>query len=142
MNVGCKIHLNESKNQLKNGGLKITRTRLALLDIFKHAKKPLSIKNLAAKFRHARADLVTLYRNVEILLGLGLVRRIILSDKQAFYELSGEHHHHLICQKCGKIRDVKICAPAISKFVLKQAEFAQINSHSLEYFGICDNCEK
>jgi Fur family transcriptional regulator, ferric uptake regulator len=132
------------KDKLKTHKLKSTSARLALLDIFEHNKKPLSVKGLAEKLDSTGVDTVTLYRNVESLENAGLLKRIFIDNKQAYYELeSQEHHHHLICKVCGKISDITGCSATISnKNLLKINGFAKVTGHSLEFFGVCNNCIK
>jgi Fur family ferric uptake transcriptional regulator len=143
MNKPCNQHTTESKQQLKTGGLKVTTARLDLLDILKHAKKPLSIKEIAQRLGESKIDLVTLYRNVESLQKLGIVKQINLKDRQAYYELgAGEHHHHLICTNCGRLEDVHIEEINLNKTFLKKHGFAKVTDHSLEFFGICAKCNK
>jgi Fe2+ or Zn2+ uptake regulation protein len=135
----CKIHLQESAQQLKDQGLKITSVRLKLLDIFKHAKKPLSVKEIYKNLKSA--DLVTLYRNVESLEDQGLLKHIYINSKQAFYELnSSRHHHHITCVQCGKINDIAECEVKIKKGSIPG--FAKVTEHSLEFFGLCNKCTK
>lgn len=139
----CPQHTAESKQQLKTGRLKITSARLALLDILKHTKKPLSIKEIAKKIGQKNADLVTLYRNMESLEKLGMVKEINLNKGQAYYELlEGTHHHHLICTNCGKLADIKIKEISLNKTFLKKHGFAKITDHSMEFFGLCEKCSK
>ncbi len=141
MQKDCKVHALESKAQLKSGGLKITPARLAVLDVFKHAKKPLSVKELAKLLTGPDPDIVTLYRNLEVLEKLGLLQPIQLQDQQVRYELAGDHHHHLVCEVCGKVVDVKDCDfGSLPKGVIKKSGFATVNRHSLEFFGTCSNC--
>lgn len=141
--LSCVKHLKESQTQLKTNGLKVTSARLGLLDVFKHAKKPVSVKQLAKKLGKNAADVVTLYRNVEALADLGVLKMVRLNDKQIYYELAGgEHHHHLICTNCGKLEDVKMREINLSKTFLKSHGFAKVTSHSLEFFGLCQACVK
>src|SRR6185295_9472199 len=114
INSPCIQHANESKTQLKAGGLKVTPARLSLLDLFKHAEKPLSVKEIAAQLQNSDIDPVTLYRNVESLEQLGIIRQLRLQDRQAHYEIADDHHHHLICKICGKIVDVEGCKITIN----------------------------
>src|SRR5579872_7289409 len=105
MKITCRQHEQESKVQLKSGGLKITPARLNLLDIFKHAKKPISVKEISKDLK--QADVVTLYRNIDSLKNLGVIKKISLGKTEGYYELSSaKHHHHLICKVCGRIADV------------------------------------
>ena len=141
MNKPCDQHTAESKQQLKTGGLKITTARLDLLDILKHAKKPLSIKDMARRL--GEVDLVTLYRNVECLQNLGIVKQINLKDRQAYYELAGgQHHHHIVCTNCGKLEDIQVQEINLNKAFLKNHGFAKVTDHSLEFFGLCQSCVK
>jgi len=143
MKKPCEKHLYESKAELKAAGLKITSTRLGLLDVLKHAKKPLSIKEIARGLGKQGADLVTLYRNVESLENLGAVKQINLKGRQSYFELSrGQHHHHLICMRCGKIEDIQIKEINLNGAFLKKHGFAKITDHSMEFFGLCANCGK
>jgi Fur family ferric uptake transcriptional regulator len=142
MDTPCKEHTIQSARQLKTGGLKITSARLMLLDILKHAKKPLSVKELTKNL--GGVDLVTLYRNIEALENLELVKKINLKDRQAYYELAddGRHHHHLICTNCGKLEDIEIPEIKLSKTFLKNRGFSKVTEHSLEFFGLCSKCDQ
>jgi len=142
MEKECTSHLAESITQLKKGKLKITKARLSLLDIFKHAKKPLSMKEASTYLGEKKVDLVTLYRTVQSLEELGLIKQIRLENRQAYYELAGEHHHHLVCETCSKIRDVKMCNLDLSKTIIKNSGFASVKHHSLEFFGTCKVCSR
>jgi Fur family ferric uptake transcriptional regulator len=54
------------------------------------------------------------YRNLVVLEEVGVVHRIVTSDDHARFELTeeitGHHHHHLICEGCGDITDVLLGA--------------------------------
>ena len=52
--------------------------------------------------------MVTVYRALDLLSGLGLVRRLDLGDGPR-YELAEDHHHHLICEGCGEITEFDEC---------------------------------
>ncbi len=93
----CEEHYEQSAAILKKGKLKSTGARLKLMDILKHAKKPLSVSDIFVLLKDKKADKVTLYRNVEALAELGVLKQIRLKDRQAYYELvEKNHHHHII----------------------------------------------
>jgi Fur family ferric uptake transcriptional regulator len=137
----CKQHKTELKILLNNKKLKATPGRLGLLDIFIHQAKPISVAELKSKVGD-KTDLVTLYRNAEILTKIGALKRIRLQDKKDYYEFAQKaHHHHLVCTNCGKVSDVKACAiKPINNKILKLSGFVKIESHSLEFFGVCKMC--
>lgn len=144
MSKECTKHQEESVVQLKSGGLKVTPARLSVLDVFKHAKKPLNVKELSKNFSCQNTDQVTLYRCVESLQNLGLLKKVYIDSSQTYYELSAQdHHHHLVCKTCGKIADIEGCDIKINqKHLLKGSGFAEVDDHSLEFFGTCNDCSK
>ena len=143
MNQECPQHATESKSQLKTGGLKITPARLQMLDLLKHAKKPLSIKEIAKALGKNGVDPVTLYRNIESLQNLGLVKQINLKNRQSYYELAaGKHHHHIVCTGCGRLSDVEVPEIKLNKSFLIRHGFVKLADHSLEFFGLCKPCAK
>jgi Fur family ferric uptake transcriptional regulator len=68
----------------------------------------LSVQEIHERLRaeNARVGLASVYRAVEGLLDAGLVQRVELGDGIARFERAdpaGEHHHHLVCDACGKV---------------------------------------
>ena len=53
-----------------------------------------------------RVGIATVYRVLDQLSEYGLVQRVDFGEGTARYEAAygtGEHHHHLVCQDCGKV---------------------------------------
>lgn len=140
--IPCATHAPLLRKGLRENNLKATPARLEILDVLTHAKKPLSINDVEAKLKGT--DLATLYRTFETLKDLSLVNQVDFRHGHAHYELADrEHHHHLVCQKCGKVADISKCdTSGLEKQALKISGFASINSHSLEFFGLCSSCKK
>ncbi len=139
----CKQHSKESTGQLKRSGLKITPARVKMLDIFKHARTPLNAKQIARRLKFADVDLATIYRNLETLQKQKIIAEVNLKKEQAYYELSGTHHHHIICESCGKISDVGNCGIHKLQYqIMKKHGFKKISRHELEFFGLCKACAK
>ena len=138
----CAKHQSAIKDKLKNFKLKVTPARLELLDLLEHYESPVTIEKIGKLMKNKKVDFTTLYRNLESLKGLGLVREVSLNRSQAYYELADKpHHHHLICQTCGIIKDVSNCAtPKISDKTLIVNGFKKVDFHSLEFFGQCNKC--
>lgn len=130
---------------LQNAGLRVTNGRRALLRVLAEEKIPLSVERIRARMKPL-PDKVTLYRSLEALVEAGIARRIDLGHAHAHYELAEgrAHHHHLVCQRCGIVEDIKNCsANALQKTSLKKSKlFASVQDHSLELFGVCKACAK
>ena len=103
MQKTCVIHTGKITEILKLGKLKITPIRLKLMDALEHAKEPVRAKDLV---KQVKSDIVTVYRNLETLNRLGLVSQVFLDQKEAYFELKSGHHHHAICENCGKVSDI------------------------------------
>lgn len=126
---------------LKGFGLKVTQPRLAILDSLNGSPVPLSAQEIHRKVKSAKADQATIYRNLQTLATTGLIRRVNFQHDHNHYELAGHHHHHVICENCGKVADISKCdITTMEKQAKAMSGFAQINSHALEFFGLCKNC--
>lgn len=88
------------------------------------------------------------YRNLAVLERTGVIRRVVALDDFARYELAEdltEHHHHLVCEVCGRIEDFTIPDPleadleACLDAVATDFGFAGL-SHQLDLVGTCARC--
>ncbi len=130
---------------LKEHTYRVTPGRVALLLFLKHAKKPLSVGDIQKQINH-EIDKVTLYRALEDFAQSKIVAKISLRDTATYYEFihANHHHHHIVCEQCGNMEDIESCNQgSLQKEILKHSKsFKIINSHSLEFFGICKDCGK
>lgn len=130
--------LTEYAALLRNHGFRATDSRMGLLSYLARASKPLSIKQILAKWKSA-PDQATLYRTLTDLSQAGIVRRIDLNTGTAHFEYAPDrpHHHHAVCTKCGDVEEIEACP---MRAVESITGFASIYSHNLEFFGICKHC--
>jgi len=140
----CRQHEAEYRQAFRAGQKKTTPARLAILEVLEHAGKPISAEEIKGSLPKGTADLATVYRNLDMLKENGWVSLVNISSQAAYYELSRlKHHHHLVCEGCGKIEEIPGCpARNIPSGSLKSKGFAKVLRHSLEYFGVCDRCSK
>jgi len=129
---------------LRKSGHKATVPRLAILAIFKKNRKPMSAQEIINALP-ADFDQATVYRTVKSLNAKGVLRQIDLRHNHAHYELADlDDHHHLVCLRCGRIEDVEHCGvEAMQAAMLRNTRhFAEIKTHTLEFYGICKACAK
>ncbi len=127
---------------LRRSGYKATDSRLAVLNLLRKSKRPLSAQDIIDSLKQT-ADQATIYRILKTFKEKGLIRQIDLRHNHAHYEIIGiEDHHHLICTNCGRIEDVHDCdAEDMYSAILRNSRFfSQIKQHSLEFYGICKRC--
>jgi len=140
--------MNEAELSLifKKAGLRITGPRKAFASVLLEATKPLSAKAILEKLKGKQVivNKTTVYREIERLEKLGMLRGIELGDRQKYYELTlSDHHHHLVCVECESVEDVDLNESALSK---QEKQFTEeknfkVLRHSLEFFGICQKCQ-
>ncbi|MBA4373319.1 MAG: transcriptional repressor [Thermodesulfovibrio sp.] len=133
------------RNYIQEKGLRNTRQREAILDVFFSADKHITVEELFNKMKITVPEIgyATVHRNLSLLCECGLADEIKIGKQKARYEpkFGQEHHDHLICIKCGKFIEV-----SDSKIEKLQNKLAEANDfipvkHTLEIFGICRECK-
>lgn len=96
--------------ELKSKGHKITKVRLALVEILTKTSTPLSIEELIKKLQEERLNpnKTTVYREIEFLNTLGVAQGVDFGEGKKRYESSVDYHHHIICINCKKVKDIKM----------------------------------
>ncbi len=127
--------LEAATRQMRASGYKATPQRLAVLKAVA-AEQHQSLEGIRA--RCPRVGMVTVYRTLGLLSGLGLVRRLDLGAGPR-YELAEDHHHHLICEGCGEITEFEHCPLDLRGLPVASSDF-RVHAHSLEVYGVCSGC--
>lgn len=133
----------DCKEELKHASLQVTPARIAAMQLFESHDSPFDAQHL---IDHLQKDLgidrVTVFRIINAFVEKGLIRRLEFGEGKARYELNKGEHHHLVCELCGNIEDISDCnIPGLEKDIQKRKGFL-VKHHSLEFFGICKNCQK
>lgn len=129
-----------------------TAARESILDVLSRARSHLSAKDIYATLQSSfpGLGLATVYRTLELLHRLGIVQKVTSSDGQGRYQLRSadqkDHHHHLICSRCGLIVDYRDFVQEELELVKKTEEALAkkynfvIQDHNIEFLGLCDKC--
>lgn len=133
----------DCKSELKSVSLQVTPARLAAMQLFESHDTPLDAQHLIDHLhKELGVDRVTVFRILNAFVEKGLIRKLEFGEGKARYELNKEEHHHLICESCGNIEDISDCnILALEKDIQKKKGFL-VKQHSLEFFGLCKNCQK
>ncbi len=132
-------------DELRKSSLKVTPARLGVLSVLEHADTPLDVASIARSLEKSkiRADKVTVFRILNSLTGKGLLKPIQFNEGKLRYEYAGKpKHHHFICEQCGKIIDVMGCNIYLLERDIEKKKKVRVLRHSLEFFGLCANCQK
>jgi Fe2+ or Zn2+ uptake regulation protein len=142
---------------LMQAGFSNTRARRAVIVSLSRSTGPLSPAQLLALGReqHPELGLVTVYRTLDILEGLGLVRKLHLEEGCHSYALSAlgmqqvdndgpsgprAHGHHVICRRCHRAVEFEGCDLDSVVAAVETATGFQVREHWLELFGTCPAC--
>src|SRR5260370_8435450 len=99
-------YVNSSNEMLRKRGYRLTPRRFMILSVIQEAEEHLSIDQITERVqeRNPYVSLSTIYRTLELLRELGLVRENHLPGEQPHYEAAeGKAHHHLVCRTCRAI---------------------------------------
>lgn len=129
---------------IRKVGLRVTPARVLVLNLFSNICQPLNAEEIFRKAKNKKINLVTIYRTLASLEKEKIIRRVDLRKDSVYYELAGNHHHHITCTSCDMSEDFEICGvDSISKNILKKSlKFNSISEHSLEFFGLCKSCAR
>ena len=86
--------------------------------------------------------LTTVYRNLRTLQQKGLVRCRNLPTGETLYSPVNRDNHHLTCVDCGKTLVLKTCPIKNIELPKNQTKDFELLFHTLEFFGICRNCNQ
>lgn len=134
------------KDRLKEEGYRMTKPRRAVLEVLAANSVHLTPEDLyrQARQRYRKLGLVTVYRTLAILEGLGLIQRVHVDSgchSFAAVRLDRGHHHQLICRACGRVEEFPDCALDDVMQTLQARTGFAIESHHLEVIGRCPKCQ-
>jgi len=141
-------------NKLSKYCCRLTKPRQTILDILNDTKKHLSADQIYKETSKISSGggLSTIYRNLELLVRIGLVWKFDAGDNKARYEIAKRsdesHHHHLICKKCNSIIDYSDSIDNEKDFIREREKKLssiynfKIENHSIDFFGLCYKCSK
>ena len=125
-------------------GRPVTRGREEILRILGESPLPLTPRNIRDRLSDPKPDTATVYRNLAMLVSLGLVRSVALHERSRRYEMTeaGTHRHRVVCRSCGRIEAFpagKCDLSRIERDIKDRFDFNNL-AHSLEFFGECPAC--
>ncbi|MBI5599014.1 MAG: transcriptional repressor [Deltaproteobacteria bacterium] len=129
---------------LERQGLKSTRQRYDIADMFFMTTTHVSLEELLRKVRRKNPGVgyATVYRTMKLLAGCELALERQFGDGQTRYENVPEdgHHDHMICLRCSGIEEFhnrKI--EGLQSAVARRLGFKVVR-HKLELYGYCKDC--
>ncbi len=131
------------QQQLRAQGYRLTPQRELVLAAVERLGHGTPDEILTEVREHSSAvNISTIYRTLELLESLGLVRHTHLSDRApTYHSTSGPDHVHLKCRGCEKVIDAEPEAFAgMAEELHRRHGFAPDLGH-LTVFGLCPDCQ-
>jgi Fur family ferric uptake transcriptional regulator len=132
-------------SKMSEHGYRMTPQRMMVLDAIGNSEHHISADEIYAKVvtKYPHLNISTVYRTLELLHKLGLVTQTDLGGGRVRYHPADKgHHHHLVCQECGKVIDLDESVLDHLKLVLQRDYKFEPDIRHMAFFGICGDCQK
>ena len=133
-----------AREELRRAGHRSGGARSAVVDLMGRQHCCLTAQEIFDTLRddgHV-VGIASVYRALELLSRMGLVRRLDLADA-AYYEPAhpgGEHHHHVVCDRCGKVSSFEDRALETAIERLAGRLKYSVAEHDVVLRGACPDC--
>jgi Fur family peroxide stress response transcriptional regulator len=141
--AGYAAHrLAQFAERCRKRGLAVTPQRLAIIRVLLASADHPRADAIYAQVRreHPHISLATVHRTLETLCEIGEARKVTTLHDSARYDGNVTPHHHVVCVKCRRVRDIEI--PELDRMLEGRAglgEFRLLGS-SLEVQALCERC--
>lgn len=116
---------------------KISAQAQAVLAVLAQRRCHLTAEEILASLDHIGT--ATVYRALDHLTDLGLIRRLAVGKKSAVYEYVRPNHMHFVCSRCGAIYDIQADLSGMIREAASccnhEAEWCEVTAH-----GVCNTC--
>jgi len=129
---------------LREAGYRLTQSRRAVWQVLQGNSGYLSPHEIHKRGRalHPSLGLVTVYRTLEMLDELGLVRRVHgQGNCHGYARANSATGHYLVCHQCGQVAEFPCEGmEGIIEAVQQRSGFT-VEEHLLELVGLCPICQ-
>jgi Fur family ferric uptake transcriptional regulator len=132
-------------DELRRAGFRSGGARRAVVDFLGRRDCCVSAQELHDGLRGEgrTVGIATVYRVLDQLAALRLVHRVDLGEGVARFEAAqpgGEHHHHLVCDDCGRVE--AFSDPALERALSRVAGARgyDLEAHDVVLRGACGDC--
>jgi Fur family ferric uptake transcriptional regulator len=124
-------------------GYRLTPQRTLVWDVLREHGSHMSAEEVCARVQDQfpNINMSTVYRTLELLVDLHLVRETHLGPTRRFFEVEEEvPHHHLVCEICGRVAHVHDeDLGGLGLTLLAEQAFT---AREVTVFGLCNTCQE
>jgi Fur family ferric uptake transcriptional regulator len=127
---------------LRAAGLRVTMPRLAMLTwLAGHPHATVDAIAAGVREHFGAVSTQAVYDMLAACTAAGLLRRIEPAGHPARFERRvGDHHHHLVCRRCGRTEDVDGVTGAESCLVPAEDMGFVVDEAEVVFWGVCPAC--
>jgi Fur family transcriptional regulator, peroxide stress response regulator len=136
--------LAELEQRCRRKGLPVTLQRRLILEAVLQRDDHPSADQIyeAVQDRIPQLSRTTVYRTLDTLLELGVIRRVHLTGATARFDGRIRRHHHLVCAQCGKIIDLQDEGLDQLPVPKRKLQGFAVDDFSVQFSGTCAECQK
>ena len=86
-------------------------------------------------------SLKTVYQTLNDLAAMGEIQALDLGTGSARFDPNVGHHHHLVCDRCGRTQDVHVDASGLRLPRRERGDFV-VGSAEIVFRGVCSSCSR
>ncbi len=132
---------------LAGGGYRVSAPRAAVVSALDELGCSVTAQEISERLRERGegVGVASIYRALQLLDDMRLVRRVDVGEPVARYEPvhpGGEHHHHLVCDSCGRTKAFE--DPELERVIERLAGRVEysVGTHDVTLRGTCPACRK
>lgn len=142
--------LSQVYRRLEEGAKRLTPQRELIIKLFlDQPGQPLSAEEVSQMVRRDFRDIgmATVYRTLELLTQLEVLKKVHVRDGRARYEINVEvttmhRHHHMVCMRCGRLEEFQEDVLASVEQRLFHERGFRVQDHELKFYGLCGPCNR
>jgi Fur family peroxide stress response transcriptional regulator len=136
-----QVSIQIASERLRRAGYRVTRQRLAVYAFLHGSVSHPTVEEIHTAVRDAfpMISVATVYKSVESLVDIGMVKPIYLGHAATRYDASSEEHAHFRCIACNHIMDVPVEKSPVARGELDRCE---VIGARVEFYGFCPGCRR
>jgi len=134
------------KDRLREEGHFITEPREIIIEYLTSNAEAATADEIVEDLHDQGNDIdrSSIYRTINLFSDLNIVDNVLFRDGVKRVELSseygGSHHHHLICEDCGRVIEFEECGIENLQRIAEIKHEFDVENHHMEFYGRCSNC--
>ena len=129
---------------VRDRGLRLTASRRQVIEALYAPDRPVTAEEIASGMygRFVPCDIASVYRNLEALEALGLVRHMHLGHGPGLYAPASLSREHVACERCGRSQTVPADCLALLRGVVAKAVGYRVSFAHQPLTGLCPACQE